>query len=91
MNLKLLPVLGAIAAAMGVLAFFMLFTVYQTRQALVLQFGEYKRTIREPGLHWIYPWQSVLYFERRVLDLDPPKAQVQLTDKKRINVDAFVR
>ncbi len=91
MSPKLLPVLGAIAAALGVLAFFMLFTVYQTQQALVLQFGEYKRTINEPGVHWKLPWQSVIYFENRVLDLDPPKAQVQLTDKKRINVDAYVR
>jgi membrane protease subunit HflC len=91
MSPKLLPVLGAVAAALGVLAFFMLFTVYQTQQVLVLQFGEYKRTINEPGLHWKLPWQSVVYFENRVLDLDPPKAQVQLTDKKRINVDAYVR
>ncbi len=91
MNPKLLPVLGAVAAALGILAFLMLFTVYQTQQVLVLQFGEYKRTINEPGLHWKLPWQSLVYFENRVLDLDPPKAQVQLTDKKRINVDAFVR
>ncbi len=91
MSPKLLPVLGAIAAALGILAFFMLFTVYQTQQVLVLQFGEYKRTINEPGLHWKLPWQSVVFFENRVLDLDPPKAQVQLTDKKRINIDAYVR
>ncbi len=69
----------------------MAFTVYQTQQVLVLQFGEYKRTINEPGLHWKLPWQSLVYYERRVLDLDPPKSQVQLTDKKRINVDAYVR
>ena len=91
MSPKLLPVLAAIAAALGILAFTMLFTVYQTQQALVLQFGEYKRTVDEPGLDWKWPWQSLVYFERRVLDLDPPKAQVQLTDKKRINVDAYVR
>ncbi len=91
MSPKLLPILGAVAAALGVLAFFMLFTVYQTQQALVLQFGEYKQTVDEPGMHWKLPWQSLVYYERRVLDLDPPKAQVQLTDKKRINVDAYVR
>ena len=91
MSPKLLPILGAVAAALGILAFFTLFTVYQTQQVLVLQFGEYKRTINEPGLHWKLPWQSVVFFENRVLDLDPPKAQVQLTDKKRINVDAYVR
>ena len=69
----------------------MAFTVYQTQQALVLQFGEFKRAVDEPGLHWKLPWQRLKYYERRVLDLDPSKSQVQLTDKKRINVDAYVR
>ncbi len=91
MSSRILPVLGAIVVALGMLAYFMLFTVHQTQQALVLQFGEFKRTVDVPGLHWKLPWQSLVYYERRVLDLDPPKAQVQLTDKKRINIDAYVR
>ncbi|MCK5276503.1 MAG: protease modulator HflC, partial [Alphaproteobacteria bacterium] len=31
------------------------------------------------------------YFDTRVLDLDPPEVQVPLVDKKRINVDAYMR
>ncbi|MFQ5955300.1 MAG: protease modulator HflC [Kiloniellales bacterium] len=92
MSRRLLLALGIVVIAAGVLAYSTLFTVHQTQQALVLQFGEWKRTIQEPGLHWKLPFiQNVEYYERRVLDLDPPKAQVQLTDKKRINVDAYVR
>ena len=33
-----------------------LFTVNQTQQALVLQFGEPKRTIQEPGLAFKLPF-----------------------------------
>ncbi len=92
MSRRILLGLGIVVAAAGILAYATLFTVHQTQQALVLQFGEWKRSIQEPGVHWKLPFiQSVVYYERRVLDLDPPKAQVQLTDKKRINVDAYVR
>ena len=89
------PILLAIGIAvivLGVVANMTLFTVYETEQVLVLQFGEWKRTVQEPGLTWKLPFvQNAVYFERRVLDLDPPATQVLLTDKKRINVDAYVR
>lgn len=91
MKTKMPILLGVVVVALGVLAYLMLFTVHQTQQALVLLFGEYKRTVSEPGLHWKSPLESLFYYERRILDLDPPKAQVQLTDKKRINIDAYVR
>ncbi len=70
MSTRILPVLGAIVAALGILAFFVAFTVYQTQQALVLQFGEFKRAVDEPRLHWKLPWQRLKYYERRVLDPD---------------------
>lgn len=69
-----------------------LFTVHQSQQAIVLRFGEPKRVIKEPGLRWKYPVaEDVVFYDRRVLDLDPPAVQVQLIDKKRINVDAYTR
>ena len=52
------------------------FTVNQTQQALVLQFGEPKRTIQEPGLAFKLPFiQDVLYYEKRVLSLIPQDAE----------------
>jgi len=84
-------ILAVVVGALGIFAFLTLFTVHQTQQALVLLFGEYKRTVNEPGIHWKWPLESLVYYERRTLDLDPPKSQVQLTDKKRINIDAYVR
>ncbi|MFQ5974405.1 MAG: protease modulator HflC, partial [Alphaproteobacteria bacterium] len=35
--------------------------------------------------------QNVVFFDRRVLSLDPPAAEVILIDQKRINLDAFAR
>ena len=74
-------------------AFSALFTVNQTQQALVLQFGEPKRTIQEPGLAFKMPFiQDVIYYEKRVLSLIPQDAEeVILSDQKRLQVDAYAR
>tara|TARA_B100000575_G_C23065822_1_gene613672 strand:- start:240 stop:1118 length:879 start_codon:yes stop_codon:yes gene_type:complete len=70
-----------------------LFTVNQTQQALVLQFGEPKRTIQDPGLAFKMPFiQDVVYYEKRVLSLIPQDAEeVILSDQKRLQVDAYAR
>jgi len=70
-----------------------LFTVNQTQQALVLQIGEPKRTIQEPGLAFKLPFiQDVTYYEKRVLSLIPQDAEeVILADQKRLQVDAYAR
>jgi membrane protease subunit HflC len=69
------------------------FTVNQTQQALVLQLGEPKRTIQEPGLAFKLPFiQDVTYYEKRVLSLIPQDAEeVILSDQKRLKVDAYAR
>ena len=69
-----------------------LFTVHQTQQALVLQLGNPKQVITEPGLHFKIPViQNVLYLDARVLDLDPPALEMPLADQRRVVVDAFAR
>lgn len=91
MKNKLL-VLGLIVVVAGIVAASALFTVHQTKQAIVLQFGEAKRVIKEPGLAFKIPVvQNVIFYDNRVLDLDPPNFEVLLTDKKRIIVDAYAR
>ena len=80
-----------VAAAVFIL-YSALFTVHQTQQALVLQFGETKRQISEPGLAWKIPFvQNVVFFDRRILDLDSPAQEVIAADQKRLVVDAFAR
>ena len=86
--LSLVVVALILAAASG-----SLFTVNQTQQALVLQFGEPKLTIQEPGLAFKLPFiQDVTYYEKRVLSLIPQDAEeVILADQKRLQVDAYAR
>ena len=92
MNKPFLAVFGLIIVVAGVTAYGALFTVHQTQQALILQLGNPIRTVPEPGLHFKLPFiQNVEFYDRRILDLDPPVQEVILLDQKRINVDAFAR
>jgi len=74
-------------------AYSTMFTVYQTRQALVVRFGEPIRTITEPGLNFKYPWiDTVIHIDKRILDIESPeKQEVIASDQKRLVVDAFAR
>ncbi len=87
-----LIVAGVIVIVIGIVVFDSMFTVHQTKQALVLQFGRPVQVEREPGLKFKLPFvQDVEYFHKRILNLDPPAQEVLLVDQKRINVDSFVR
>jgi membrane protease subunit HflC len=84
--------IGGVAVILaGVLAFLSLFTVNETEHAIVMQFGEPKEVISEPGLKYKHFWQDVRYYEKRVLNLDPPVETMVLSDQKRVLVDSFVR
>jgi len=92
MNKVFLGVVGVIIIVVGIVANASLFTVYQTQQALVLQFGNPVRVESTPGLKFKLPFvQNVEYYDARILDLDPPVQEVTLVDQKRVNVDAFAR
>ncbi|PHS78678.1 MAG: protease modulator HflC [Rhodospirillaceae bacterium] len=89
---KAVVILGALAVIGTVVGSASTFTVDQTQQAMVMQFGKPQRQVSEAGLHFKMPFvQDVVKYDNRVLDLDPPPDQVILNDQKRINVDAFAR
>ncbi len=83
----------AAGVVLVIVLFSSLFTVHQTQQALVLQVGEPRSVVTSPGLHMKLPWpfQNVLYLDKRVLFLDLPAQEVIAQDKKRLVVDAFAR
>ncbi len=69
-----------------------LFTVEQTEQVLITQFGQPIRVISEPGLHARIPLiQNVISFDRRLLDYQTPGEEVILNDQRRLIVDSFTR
>ncbi len=68
------------------------FTVNESEQVIITQFGEYKRTIRDPGLAYKTPFlQTVNRFDRRILATDAPKAEYLTQDKKRLVADPVTR
>ena len=81
-----------IAAIIGALVFFSVFIVKEVNQAIVLQFGDPKRIILEPGLNFKIPFiQNVVFLDKRILNLDTPPEEVIASDQKRLIVDAFAR
>ncbi len=89
-NLRLI-IAGLAVIVAGVILFSCVYTVHETRQALILEFGQPRHEERDPGLHFKLPWRSATYYDRRVLSLDPPAQEIILADQKRIIVDAYVR
>ena len=84
----LLPVIVVAAFAI----YLSLFVVKEINQAIVLQFGDPKKIISEPGLQVKVPFiQNVVYIDRRILSLDPPPEEVIASDQKRLIVDAYAR
>jgi membrane protease subunit HflC len=68
------------------------FVVNEIEQALVLQFGNPKQTVKDPGLHFKVPFlQQVLYLDKRILNLDVAPQEVIASDQKRLVVDSVAR
>src|SRR5947199_10784412 len=92
-----LNLVGGLVAALLIVALIAaygtLFTVYQTRQALVVRLGSpVGGPITEPGLHYKLPLiDSVINIDKRILDLENPAQEVIASDQKRLVVDAFAR
>jgi len=85
----LLVVLGVAVLIVG---YSSLFTVYQTQQALVIRLGKPVRVVSEPGLNVKAPFiDTVVYVDKRILDLEAPPQEVIASDQKRLVVDAFAR
>jgi len=90
---------GAILAVIAILLYFSVFIVSQTQQALVLRFGQVVApfghslgAVTKPGLYYKLPLiDNVVYFDKRLLDLDSPPLEIIASDQKRLVVDAFGR
>jgi membrane protease subunit HflC len=68
------------------------FVVDERKQVLVLQFGQVKAEVKEPGLHFKLPFiQNVVEYEDRILALETSPLEVTPLDDRRLVVDAFAR
>jgi membrane protease subunit HflC len=84
---------------MGAAAFFLLwlllttlYTVSEVQQALIVRLGAPIGVVNEPGLKFKLPLvDSVIFYDRRLLTLEPAVEQVILGDQKRIEVRTYTR
>jgi membrane protease subunit HflC len=89
---RIVSVMLAALVVVVVVASQSVFVVQQTEQALVTQFGDPVRVVKEPGLALKAPFiQNVAFMDRRILELDAPPEEVIASDRRRIVVDAFAR
>ena len=89
MSRSLIAGLAALIVAV-IFVFATLFTVDQTEQSLVTEFGKPVRVVSVPGLHVRIPFvQSVVSYDRRLLWLHTPGEEVILGDQRRLIVDSF--
>jgi modulator of FtsH protease HflC len=85
-------VLAVLAIVAVIVGYGSLFSVYQTRQAIVVRLGQPVRVVTEPGLNVKLPLiDSVISIDKRILDLESPAQEVIASDQKRLVVDAFAR
>ena len=69
------------------------FTVDETEQAVVLQFGKFVRAIRDPGLHAKvpYPIQTVRILDKRILEYAAEPREIVTGGKKKLVIDNYAR
>ena len=85
-------IIAVLFVAALIVGYSSLYSVYQTEQALVVRLGQPVRVVDEPGLNFKAPFiDSVVYIDKRILDLEAPPQEVIASDQKRLVVDAFAR
>jgi len=80
-----------VLAVVALIASMSTFVVDQREQALVLQFGKPIGVVKDAGLHFKWPWQSVSDFDNRLLFSDTVPNEVITMDKKALLVDNYTR
>jgi len=88
--------MARLLVGLGLVLFFVAaqaaFTIGEWEQGMVVQFGNPKRIIQEPGLYFKLPGvQNLVRFEKRILTTDAREAEYITLDKKRVLVDHVSR
>src|SRR5580692_7846875 len=80
-----------VAAGIALLLLYLsLYSVRETEFALVTQFGRPVRTVSNAGLHAKWPFQSILWFDKRLRIYNPRPSEFLTRDKKNLVIDNYV-
>ncbi len=90
------PIFGCVAAVIVLIIFLVasgaVFTVSETEQVVITEFGKAKVTITEPGLNFKIPFiQKIHRYDNRILEWDGPSSAMSTQGKKFIEVDTYAR
>ena len=98
------PILSAVVAFVALLIVLGSFPIVpETKQAVVVRFGKPVRILNRyqagrpigapgAGISWRLPFaESVVWIDKRILDVDMAPQQVLSTDQRRLQVDAYAR
>jgi membrane protease subunit HflC len=79
-----------VVGALLILAYLTLFAVRETEFVLVTQFGRPVRTVTEAGLQVKWPFQTAVYFDRRLRIYNPRPSEFLTRDKKNVVIENYV-
>ena len=77
-------------AAILILGYLTFFSVRETEFVLVTQFGRPVRTVTEAGLNVKWPFQTAIYFDRRLRAYNPRPSEFLTRDKKNVVIENYV-
>jgi membrane protease subunit HflC len=85
---KYYPAVGV--ATVLILWYLTFFSVRETEFVLVTQFGRPVRTVTAAGLNVKWPFQTAIYFDRRLRTYNPRPSEFLTRDKKNIVIENYV-
>lgn len=92
MGKSISTVLAILVVVVGFIAASTMFTINETEQAIIMQFGKVQKVEQTPGLNFKTPFvQNVIFVDKRVLAVSTVREEVVTRDQKRLMVDSFAR
>jgi membrane protease subunit HflC len=89
MPARVAPIIIVVVAL--IIAMTSLFTITEAQVAIRTEFGAILGLDYSPGLHWKWPWDQVVKFDRRVLSLSYTGETFLTNDNRGLIVDFYVK
>jgi membrane protease subunit HflC len=86
---RVAPIVALIVAL--IIAMTSLFTITEAQVAIRTEFGAILGLDYSPGLHWKWPWDQVVKFDRRILSLSYTGETFLTNDNRGLIVDFYVK
>ncbi len=74
---------------LGIFAYFSLYSVDESEQVVVKEFGKIIKVEKTAGLHFKLPWWQVEKYEKRLLIYDAQPTEIITKDKKTLVIDNY--